>query len=335
MEYAKIPKIENHLHLEGAIPYETLWQLITKYGGDTTVKNLDQLKEQFVYRDFNHFIQMWAWKNQFLREYEDFVLISKAVFSDLVLQNVKYAEIFISPSLFKHRLSPQRMIEAISEGISHVTGIKINLIVDLVRDYGPDVEIRTLFEIHEVRHLSVIGIGMGGSENKYPPGLFTGVYEQARRLGFRTTAHAGETSGPESVWSAIRDLHVDRIGHGTRAAEDKELLTFLSESQIPIELCPLSNARTKVIDKIEEHPIRTFIEKGIPVSINTDDPKMFGNSLAEEYRTLKDVFQYTNGEILDIILKSINTMWLDENDKKALIGEFRKDLQRYGHSYKT
>ena len=105
MEFTKIPKIENHLHLEGAIPHETLWKLILKYGGDVRVNNLDQLKERFIYRDFNHFIEMWAWKNQFIREYEDFILISDAVFSDLVKQNVKYAEIFISPSLFKSKLS--------------------------------------------------------------------------------------------------------------------------------------------------------------------------------------------------------------------------------------
>jgi adenosine deaminase len=334
MEFTKMPKIENHLHLEGAIPYETMWQLIKKYGGDAGVNNLDQLKEKFVYRDFNHFIEMWAWKNQFLREYEDFVLISEAVFLELVKQNVKYAEIFISPSLFKNRLSAQRIIEAIAEGISKVAGISINLIVDLVRDYGPENEIRTLLEIHEVKHLSIIGIGIGGSENKYPPAMFIDVYDQARKLGFRTTAHAGEASGPESIWSAIRDLHVDRIGHGTRAVEDLGLLTYLSENKIPIELCLLSNARTKVVDSIEEHPIRTFIENGIPVSINTDDPMMFGNSLAEEYQTLKDIFKYSKEEIHNIILNSINTMWLDENEKRALIGEFRKECKDTATEYR-
>jgi len=323
MEFTEIPKIENHLHLEGAIPHETLWELIVKYGGDVRINNLDQLKEKFVYRDFDHFIEMWAWKNQFIREYEDFILISDAVFSDLVKQNVRYAEIFISPSLFKSILSVQRIVEAISESIHKVSGIKINLIVDLVRDYGPDNEIRTLFEINEVKNLGIIGIGLGGTEPKFPPELFIDLYEQARKFGFRTTAHAGEVSGPESIWSAIKDLRVDRIGHGTRAIEDLKLLEYLSETKIPIELCPLSNSYTRIINSIEEHPIRTFIEKGIPISINTDDPKMFGNSLAEEYQTLKDVFKYTNEEIRSIILNSINTMWLDENEKKELVDEFK------------
>jgi adenosine deaminase len=328
MEFAKIPKVENHLHLEGAIPYETLWQLITKYGGDVTVNNLDQLREKFEYRDFNHFIEMWVWKNQFLREYEDFVLISEAVFSDLEKQNVKYAEIFISPSLFKSRLSVQRIVEAISQSIPKVSGIKIKLIVDLVRDYGPDAEITTLFEINEVKDLGIIGISIGGTEHKYPPGLFSDLFEQARKFGFMTTAHAGEASGPESIWSAIKDLKVDRIGHGTRAIEDSKLLGYLSEHKLPIELCLLSNSCTKVINSIEEHPVKTFIEKGIPISINTDDPKMFGNSLVEEYQTLKDVFKYTNEEIHNIILNSIDTMWLDENEKKELIDDFNGSLMK-------
>ena len=133
----------------------------------------------------------------------------------------------------------------------------------------------------------------------------------------------GRHAGPESIWSAIEDLRVDRIGHGTRAIEDLNLLEYLSETKIPIELCPLSNSYTRIINSIAEHPIRAFIENGIPISINTDDPKMFGNSLAEEYQTLKDVFKYTNEEIRSIILNSINTMWLDENEKKELVDNFK------------
>lgn len=332
MDFSRIPKIENHLHLEGAIPYETLWQLINKYGGDETVRNLDQLKEKFVYRDFNHFIEMWVWKNQFIREFDDFLLISEAVSSNLVKQNIKYAEIFISPSLFKDRLSLQKIIEAISLGIDKVPGIKINLIVDLVRDYGSEEEMRTLHEINEVKNLGIIGIGIGGSENDYPPKLFIDVYEQARKFGLRTTVHAGEAAGPESIWSAIHDLHVDRIGHGTRAVEDLKLLDYLSESKTPVELCIMSNLRTRVIHSIEEHPVRTFIEKGIPVSINTDDPKMFGNSLAKEYQTLKDVFDYSNEEIQTIILNSIDTLWLNEPEKKTLKREFMQELKITGYS---
>jgi len=322
-----IPKIENHLHLEGAIPHETLWILIQKYGGDKSLSTFEDLKQRFSYIDFNHFIQTWLWKNTFIREYDDFTFLSDAVLKDLVNQNIKYAEIFISPSEFRNTLEPQKIMEAISKSLINNPEIRISLIVDLVRNLGTDNAMRTLYEINEVKEYGIIGIGIGGLEKEYPPELFTEVFEQARQFGFRTTAHAGEAAGPQSIWGAIRKLRVDRIGHGTRAIEDPELLKYLVDNQIPVELCPLSNLKTRVIGSIEKHPVRTFIEMGIPVSINTDDPKMFGNCLSEEYQVLKDSFDFSDEEINTIILNSIQTTWLDEKDKVAIIKEFREDLK--------
>ena len=327
MNFITIPKIENHLHLEGAVPLETLWTLIQKYGGDQSVSSISKLIEKFKYRDFNHFLEIWLWKNKYIREYDDFTFLSDAVFKDLVKQNIKYAEIFISPSEFRNTLEIQKIIEAISKSIVGNTKIRISLIVDLVRNLGTDNAMRTLYEINEVKEYGIIGIGIGGLEKEYPPELFTEVFEQARQFGFRTTAHAGEAAGPQSIWGAIRKLRVDRIGHGTRAIEDPELLKYLVDNQIPVELCPLSNLKTRVIGSIEKHPVRTFIEMGIPVSINTDDPKMFGNCLSEEYQVLKDSFDFSDEEINTIILNSIHTTWLDEKDKVALIKEFREDLK--------
>jgi adenosine deaminase len=326
MNFTTIPKIENHLHLEGAIPLETLWTLIQKYGGDKTVTNYELLKEKFMYRNFNHFLETWLWKNTFIREYEDFTFLSDAVFKDLGKQNIKYAEIFISPSEFRNTLEIQKIVEAISKSINVNPEICVSLIVDLVRNLGSENAMKTLYEINEVKDMGIIGIGLGGAEKEYPPELFTDVFEKARNFGFKTTAHAGEAAGPQSIWGAIKNLKVDRIGHGTRAIEDPELLNYLADNQIPVELCPLSNLRTKVIDSIEEHPVRTFIDMGIPVSINTDDPKMFGNSLAEEYQALKDNFNFSDDDIYKIIRNSIHTTWLEENEKSTLINKFREEF---------
>jgi adenosine deaminase len=326
MNFTTIPKIENHLHLEGAIPLETLWTLIQKYGGDKTVTNYELLKEKFMYRNFNHFLETWLWKNTFIREYEDFTFLSDAVFKDLGKQNIKYAEIFISPSEFRSTLEIQKIVEAISKSINVNPEICVSLIVDLVRNLGSENAMKTLYEINEVKDMGIIGIGLGGAEKEYPPELFTDVFEKARNFGFKTTAHAGEAAGPQSIWGAIKNLKVDRIGHGTRAIEDPELLNYLADNQIPVELCPLSNLRTKVIDSIEEHPVRTFIDMGIPVSINTDDPKMFGNSLAEEYQALKDNFNFSDDDIYKIIRNSIHTTWLEENEKSTLINKFREEF---------
>ena len=137
----------------------------------------------------------------------------------------------------------------------------------------------------------------------------------------RTTAHAGEAAGPESVWGAIRTLRVERIGHGTRASEDALLVDYLKEHQLPVEMCPLSNLRTGVVSELKKHPIRTFFDQGLLVSVNTDDPKMFGNSLEQEYRALMDELGFTLDEIKTLIRQTIDSTWADEATKERLHNE--------------
>jgi len=325
--YHKIPKIELHLHLEGAIPLQSLWQLIRKYGGDPGISSFSDLESRLVYRDFNHFIETWIWKNGFIREYEDFTFISEHVARDLASQHIRYAEMFVSPSGFKqYGLTTREIIQSVYEGIKKVKDIRISLIIDLVRNYGPEQEMKTLFEMNEVRQYGIIGIGIGGSENGYPPGPFADLFKKAREFGFRTTAHAGEAAGPESVWGAVNDLKVDRIGHATRAVEDTRLLEYLSDNRIPVELCPLSNLKTRVIPAYQCYPINTFIEYDIPFSINTDDPKMFGNTLAEEYEMLETNFNFSKKDITNFIINSIQTTWLSDDEKYLLTKQFQDEI---------
>ena len=323
--FDRVPKVELHLHLEGAIPLPALWKLVRKYSGDAAVPNLTALERRFAYRDFPHFIEVWNWKNGFLREYQDFDFIAEAVARDLAAQNVRYAETFYSPTDFsRHGLKTQELTQAIRSGLDRVPQIEVALVADLVRDTFPQKAAVTLQEIHEVGELGVIGVGIGGSEQDYPPEPFAEVYNQARRLGFRTTAHAGEAAGAESVWGAIRALKIDRIGHGTRAIEDPALLDYLAEHKIPIEMCPLSNVCTGIVPAIEAHPIRHFFERGIPVTVNTDDPKMFGNSLAEEYRLLESKLGFTRDEVRTLILQGIRSSWLPKGRKRLMIEAFRQ-----------
>lgn len=325
--YELIPKVELHLHLEGAIPYPALWDLVQKYGGDPTVPDLAALKQKFIFRDFPHFIDTWVWKNQFLREYEDFTFIAAAVARDLARQNVRYVEAFYSPPDFaRHGLRTQPLTAAIRAGLNRVPEIEVALVADLVRDNGPEKGATTLAELCDVRDLGVIGVGIGGSEQDYPPEPFAAVYEKARQLGFHTSAHAGEAAGAESIWGAIRALHVERIGHGTRAEEDPALLDYLAERAIPLEMCPLSNVRTNVVESIEKHPVRRYFERGILVTVNTDDPRMFGNTLAEEYTLLEQKLGFTSDDVREIILNGIRASWLPEVRKRALIEEFVADL---------
>jgi adenosine deaminase len=324
--YEIVPKAELHLHLEGAIPLSALWSLVRKYGGDPAVPDLNALKSRFQYRDFPHFIETWVWKNQFLREYEDFSFIAEAVAGDLTSQNIVYAEVFYSPPDFaRHGLHTQDLTRAIRSGLDRVNDIEVALVADLVRDCGPEKGAITLAQVAEVKDLGVIGIGIGGSEQDYPPEAFQQVFEQAKKFGFRTSAHAGEAAGAESVWGAVSVLKVERIGHGTRAGEDDNLLDHLNDRRIPIEMCPISNLRTGVVKSIEQHPIRLYFDRGLLVTVNTDDPKMFGNSLAEEYQTLVEKLGFSQDEIRRLILNGIQASWLPSDRKTSLMQSFKVD----------
>jgi len=322
----RVPKVELHLHLEGAIPLDALWTLVQKYGGDPAVPDAAALQSRFVYRDFPHFIQTWIWQAQFLREYEDFTFIAEAVARDLAAQNVRYAEAFCSPPDFaRHGLRTAPLIAAIRAGLNRVPQITVRLVPDLVRDFGPAHGMRMLAELAEVKGQGVIGIGIGGSEQAFPPEPFAPVYEEARRLGFHTSAHAGEAAGAASVWGAARVLRADRIGHGTRAVEDPTLIDYLAAQRIPIECNPISNVRTGVIPSVRQHPARLFFERGIPFSVNTDDPKMFGNSLADEYRALESELGFARDDVRRIILNGIETAWLEPAEQSRLAAAFQSD----------
>lgn len=322
----RLPKVELHLHLEGAIPLDALWELVGKYGGDADVPTRAALAQRFAYRDFPHFIQTWHWKNRFLREYEDFAFIARRVARDLAEQGVRYAEIFFSPPDFeRYGLEPQRLAEQIRAGLDSVDGIRVGLVADLVRDTGPVHALRTLEKVAEVGSHGVIGIGLGGSEHQHPAAPFQEVFAKARRLGFRTSAHAGEAAGAESVWAVVTDLEADRIGHATRAVEDPELVDALAARSIPLELCPISNLRTGVIPSLAAHPVRDYFDRGMLISVNTDDPKMFGNSLAQEYEALVHHHGFTTAEIRELLDRTVRSAWLDAEGRDALRRELMSD----------
>jgi adenosine deaminase len=319
-----LPKAELHLHLEGAIPLDALWGLVEKHGGDSSVPNRKALRQRLTYPDFPAFIQAWIWKNGFLRTYEDFTFIAEAAARDLARQNILYAEMFFSPSRFVDQgLTASGLAEAIRRGFDKVPEIETWLIPDLVRDHGPENAARTLAEVAELREFGVVGIGMGGSEHVVPPEPFAPIYEDARRLGFKTSIHAGEAAGAESVRGAAEILRVDRIGHATRAEEDPALIDLLAERQIALELCPLSNVATGSIKRIENHPVRRYMDRGLNISINTDDPGMFHNAMAEEYAVLMEHFDFTGDEIRQLVLNALAAAWRPDVAGPSLEDKFR------------
>lgn len=280
--WVSMPKVELHLHLEGAIPLDAMWTLVEAHGGDPAVPSPEALASRFEFRDFAHFISTWEWKLQFHTTAEDYRFLATAVAADLRRQGHVYVEAFVSPT--DSGLGVDVVLNAVREGLDQVEGVDIALIPDLVRDTGPVEAMRTLDAILSVRdEAGVVGITIGGSEHDHPPGPFAGVYRKARDAGLGLTAHAGEASGADSVRSALDDLGVDRIGHGVRAVEDDAVLRHLVERQVPLEVCPTSNLRTRVARSMADHPVRILIDAGAFVTLNTDDPTMFGCDLAGEY----------------------------------------------------
>jgi adenosine deaminase len=329
-QWSTMPKVELHLHLEGAIPLPTLWEIIEGHGGDDTMRAEADLADFFAYRDFDHFIDTWTWMIGFLRRYEDFTHGAEAVARSLAEQNIVYAEAFFSPSDFRdHGLDPGGLAKAIRTGLDRVPGVEVALIVDLVRDRGPASAATTFAAISEVaEETGVIGVGIGGHEAEYPPELFAGVYRTARQAGFQVTAHAGEAAGPASVWGAVTALEVERIGHGVRSVEDPRLIDYLVERQIPLEVCPTSNVRTGVVPGWDTHPARHLIESGAMVTLNTDDPTLFHTTLAREYQAVENHFSLDESDLRRISCAAIEASWAPEPTKVALAQQLSEWWER-------
>ena len=319
----RLPKVELHLHLEGAIPKAALWQFVDKYGGDPSVPTFAEFERRFEYRGLKPFFQTFDWATSFLREPDDFTFVGREIARDLARQDIRYVEAHFSPTVFRQRLAPQAIAEALRKGLDTAPSVDIRLIAELGRNLGPDGAMRTLDQVAELRELKIVGIGLGGFEPQYANEMFAAVYEHARGFGFRTTAHAGESAGPPSVWGAIRALRVDRIGHATRALEDPELVRHLAEQRIPLELCPLSNLRTGVVTSVANHPLRRYFDAGILVSLNTDDPLFFGNSLVDEMVAAQQVHRFTRDDIKRLVVSAVEMSWLTSDAKAALLREFR------------
>lgn len=318
----QMPKVELHLHLEGAFTCDFLFQLIEKYGGDPEIKNPADLHQKMVFRNFAHFIELWFWKNQFFKEASDFEESTYHSLKELAQQNVIYAEVFYSPWDFvANNLKVEEITEAVISGVQRAENdffIKCNLIADLVRDYGADGAVQRLNQIIPYRQSKVIGIGLGGSEQKFPAKDFTRVFQEARRRGFHLTAHAGEAAGPESIWEAIKYLKVERIGHGVRAIEDPALMDYLQVNKIPLEICVTSNLKTRVFASLSVHPIHQFYEKGLHVTINSDDPTMFGSTITDELILLHEKMGFPLSALHELMENAIEATFLDEEDKSKL-----------------
>jgi len=322
----ELPKAEIHLHLEGSIDLETLLALRARRGDDHGPDARRRLGALYRHRDFPDFLAHFRDLCADLREPDDFALATSRLAARLARDNVRHAEVMCSVGIFARRgLPPGEILDAIGAAAAEAEaagGPRLRFLLDGVRQWGPP-GMEELVEIAAAaRGTRVIGIGMGGDESAWSAGAFADVFRAARRLGLRTTAHAGEFDGPRSVWQAIEVLEVDRIGHGIRALEDAELVRTLVRRRLPLECCPTSNLRTRVAASWQAHPIAALHRAGAFVTVNSDDPALFDTTLGDEWRALGGRMGLARDDVRRIGRNTIEAAFLDETGRAALLAAY-------------
>ncbi len=318
-----LPKAELHLHLEGTITPETLVQLSARH--DVSPLTLEAAKRLYQYTDFPSFLMSFKSVTERLHAPADYELITYEMVRELARQGVVHVEAYISYGILYHfgRLDVDEVTEAMERGRVRGEadfGVSVLWLIDAVRHFGAEEGRRVFRKAAEMRakYPSIVGIGIGGDESRGPADQFREVYAEAREAGLRLTAHAGESTGPQSIWSAI-NIGAERIGHALSAQHDAELLEVLAERQIPLELNVTSNLRTGCCPRLEEHPIKDYFEDGLMVTLNSDDPPMFGSNLLEEYTLAYERFGFTLEQMRELAANSIEASFLPPERKLKLL----------------
>ncbi len=318
----QLPKAELHLHLEGAVEPSTLLELRQRHGDRATLAEIEEL---YRHADFQGFLLAFKNLTEQLRTADDYELITHRLMERLKNDNVLHAEVYVSVGVCLWR---KQDFAAIFEGLERGRargerdfGISLLWIFDAVRQFGADAAQKVFDYAVQYRDRNVIGVGIGGDEQKAPPELFRGVYAYAEDHGLRLTAHAGETAGPESIWGAL-NLHAERIGHGLAAAQDPDLIEELAYRQIPLEVSLTSNVRTGLVPSIAEHPAKSFFEQGLMIILNTDDPAMFSTTLSREYQLAQDAFGFTDEHLRELARNSFEASFLPAEKKLEFLNQF-------------
>ena len=280
----------------------------------------------YEFRDFDHFLDIYKLSVGCMQTADDFSFMLDRFLANQAAQNVRYCEVFLSASFMLENFPQDEVIAALIEGVQkgkEKYDISLRFIPDIAR-HIPETRYAVLdFILKGYERGIFIGLGLGGPEVGFPPELFIDVYGEARRQGLHLVAHAGEVVGPESVWGAIKDLQVERIGHGVRSVDDKDLLAYLKEHQIPLEVCPYSNYRLKVTPSDQPHPIRRLVDAGVYCTINSDDPPMFSTDLNSEYILLAQQ-GFSFEELWQLNLNALEVSFLSEEEKSLYRTEWAK-----------
>ena len=329
-----MPKAELHVHLEGTFRPATLLALAQKNRVQLPADDVDGIRRWFRFKDFGHFIEIYVTCSRCLRDPEDFHVLALDFLAEQAIQNVLYSEVHftISTHLW-NGLDGEGIRSALKEAAQNGEkrhGIHMKLIPDIVRNMDTDRADATLRWAVDGKNEGVVALGMGGMEKGYSNEPFRSHYEMAAQEGLHRVVHAGETAGPDSVRSALEVCGAERIGHGVRAVEDSTLVNELAERRIPIEVCPSSNVALGVYPSIADHPVKKLIDAGVEVTINSDDPPLFGTNLTREYLHLHRTFGLGADELAELSWNGLRHAFVAGEERASLEERFRGGMKAVG-----
>lgn len=329
-----MPKVELHVHLEGAIQPETLLALAHRNQVTLPATTVAGLREWYQFRDFDHFIEIYLAISRCLRTADDLELIAREFLRGQAAQNIRYSEVTFTPYTlysingvaFADQLAAINRARAWAE---NELGVTMGMVTDISRNVQPVAHSLTVAEwAVSGMHNGVVAFGLGGPEIGYPPELFAEAFARTRAAGLPAVPHAGETVGPESIRGALDELQAVRIGHGVRCLEDPGLVAELRERQLPLEVCPTSNICLGVAPTIDEHPLPRLLAEGLYVTINSDDPPMFNTTLTDEYQKCAEVFGFDETTLENLVSNAVQASLLPADRKAEMAAEFRAEFAR-------
>ncbi|MGW0217901.1 adenosine deaminase [Micromonospora chokoriensis] len=332
---AGLPKVELHVHHVGSASPRIVAELAARHEGRTPVPaDPDALASYFEFRDFAHFIEVYLSVVDLIRDPEDVWILTHEVARELARQQVRYAELTITPySHVRRGIPAPAFCEAIEDARQRALadfGLELRWCFDIPGEAGLPAAEETLRIAVDERPAGLVSFGLGGPEIGVPRPQFRPYFDQARAAGLRSVPHAGETTGPQTIWDALNELGAERIGHGISAAQDPQLLTYLAERQIGMEVCPTSNVRTRAVANLDEHPLRQLVDAGLLVTINSDDPPMFGTTLNDEYAVAARLLGADREGVAGLARNAVTASFLDANGKQRITAEIDAYLASAG-----
>ena len=320
-----LPKAELHVHHVGSASPRIVAELAARHPEVGVPTDAAQLAEYFTFRDFGHFIQVYLSVVDLIEDAEDVRTLTYEIAREMTGQNIRYAELTITPySSVKRGIAAEAFLEAIEDAriaAERELGIVLRWCFDIPGEAGIPSAVETARIATELTPAGLVSFGLGGPEIGVGRAQFAPYFDAARAIGLHSVPHAGETTGPETIWEAIRLLGAERIGHGTSSTQDPRLLEYLAEHRIALEVCPTSNLATRAVASIEQHPLPEMVKAGLLVTINSDDPPMFSTDLNNEYLIAAQLLGLDQAGIVDLAKNAVTASFAPQAVKTSLLAE--------------